>query len=97
MNELISTGIIAAAVKSISIYTNRGKRPKTLPGYVLELIRFRKIARKRSKKEVDINIYKTQYNKLTHLIREEISAFKNNELTEFVQKLGKNPTSAKPF
>jgi hypothetical protein len=60
------------------------------------LIKLRKKTKHFTKRDSDPNI-KTRYNKLTTIIREEIDAIKNNEWNEFVQKLGKNPTSTKPF
>ncbi len=37
------------------------------------------------------------YNKLTKIVKEEIAAYKNKKWIDFVDSLGKNPVSSRPF
>ena len=96
INKFVVESIMHSANKAIPIYNKNNIGQRRLPKYVLELIKLRKKTKNLLKRDNDQNI-KTRYNKLTRLIREEINALKNNEWNEFIQKLGKNPPSTKPF
>jgi hypothetical protein len=96
INKFIVDSIINSADKTIPVYKVNYSHRKNLSNYIIELIKLRKKTKNFTKRDNDPNI-KTRYNKLTALIREKIDAVKNNEWNEFIQKLGKNPTSTKPF
>ena len=95
VNIFISNSIIFAADNSIPVFRNSSK--KSLPKYLLELIKARKKARSMIKKDRLNPSAKAIYNKLTEVIREEVKAIKDTEWREFVKKLGSNPPSTKPF
>jgi hypothetical protein len=101
LNKFVCESLISAADSSIPIFNNSVSKQKHLPSYILDLIKARKTARKASrnttKKDNDCVSSKTLYNKLTNIIRDEINALKDKEWYDFVQKLGKNPPSTKPF
>ena len=40
---------------------------------------------------------RTEYNRLTAVIRYKIGEFRNKSWENFIKKIGKNPTSSKPF
>jgi hypothetical protein len=48
-------------------------------------------------KKASTGVNKRIYNQLTNLIREEISALKNKDWSEFLKKQGSNPLNSKPF
>ncbi len=96
INKFVVESIISSAASAIPVYKLENLHEKKLPSYILELIKLRKKNRNFTKRDIDPNI-KTRYNKLTEIIREEIDVLKNNEWSEFIQKLGKYPPSTKPF
>jgi hypothetical protein len=68
---------------------------KSLPDYILLLIKKRKFFRKKAKQN-DQESRKT-YNFLTKVVRKEIDALVNTNWNSFIAKQGKNPISSKPF
>jgi hypothetical protein len=61
------------------------------------MIDMRRQDRKKAQKKHSTAVVKTVYNKLTNLVKEEIAAYKNKKWNEFINSLGKNPVSTKPF
>jgi hypothetical protein len=97
MNEVVINGIICAANLAIPVFSNNKKFNKSLPEYILNLIKARKLARKAKKKEKNGVTARRNYNQLTKLIRCEIQALKDSEWSEFIHKMDLNPQSTKPF
>jgi hypothetical protein len=59
MNEVVINGIISAANLEIPVYSNNKKVNKSLPKYILNLIKARKLARKAKKRKEWRNSKKT--------------------------------------
>ena len=97
LEEFIRNNIINASNQFIPYYENIGIKSKKLPEHILDLIKARKLARKISNKDPHCKSAKKLYNKLTEVIRDENRATKDKEWSSFVDKLGKNPPSTKPF
>ena len=97
IEDFIRKSLINAADLTIPTYSNGYKKQKQLPEHILDLIKARKIARKLSKKDPNCSTSKKLYNKLTVIIREENKSTRDNEWKCFVDKLGTNPPSTKPF
>jgi exodeoxyribonuclease-3 len=95
LNEYIRDQLLLAAENSIP-KKNQNETRKSLPAYILELIKTRKIYRKKYQKEKILE-YRTKYNQLTKIIRDEIDSFKNKDWLEFINKQGSNPLNTKPF
>jgi hypothetical protein len=95
LNEYIRDQLLLAAENSIP-KKNQNETRKSLPSYILELIKTRKIYRKKYQKEKILE-YRTKYNQLTKIIRDEIDSFKNKDWLEFINKQGSNPLNTKPF
>jgi hypothetical protein len=96
LEEFIKHSLIKASDQFIPIFTKVIKS-KQLPKHILELIKARKTARKIADKDPDCKSAKKLYNKLTETIREENRAARDKEWSNFVDKLGSNPPSTKPF
>jgi Fe2+ transport system protein B len=96
INKFIVDSILNSADKAIPVYKINNSRRKNLPNYKRKILQKTIKTKNFTKRDSGPNL-KTRYNKLTAVIREEIDAIKHNEWNEFVQKLGKNPTSTKPF
>ena len=96
LEEFIRKSLINASDSAIPIYQNDEYKHK-LPEHILDLIKARKLARKVSKEDPNCISAKRLYNKLTKIIREENKATKDKEWSCFIDKLGANPPSTKPF
>ena len=101
LNKFVKESIINAADNSIPVFRNNSYHNKTLPNYILELVKLRKKVRKQMNiNGIDPNDranLKTRFNKLKSLIREEIKAVNDSEWSRFIKKIGNNHTSSKPF
>jgi hypothetical protein len=97
LNDFIINNLLKAAESSFPLkQINKSKHCKSLQGYILLMINSRKFNRKKMKK-ASTGVNKRIYNQLTNLIREEISALKNKDWSEFLKKQGSNPLNSKPF
>ena len=95
LNKFMVASLLNAANIAIPRKHKSKNYKKSLPDYILLLIKKRKYYRKKAKqKDIDA---KREYNHLTKIIREEIAAFKNLNWEKFIEKQGKNPVSSKPF
>jgi hypothetical protein len=97
LEEFIKHSLLKASDQFIPIFTNKANKSKQLPKHILDLIKARKTARKIADKDPDCKSAKKLYNKLTETIREENRAARDKEWSNFVDKLGINPPSTKPF
>ena len=100
LNSFIIQEIIKACDKNIPIIKASGSN-KTLPQFLLDIITHRKTVKNLIKKNKDttkIQIMKKEYNLLTEIIRQEVSAIENNRWKKFLNKVGnKHPTSSSQF
>jgi hypothetical protein len=69
---------------------------KLLPSYILDLIKIRKIYRKKYQKE-RLTEFRSKYNNLTKIIRTEIDIYKNIEWTQFFKNKVQTPLTPNHF
>ena len=79
LEQFVCNSLIRAADIAIPTFKNKTSSHKQLPSYVLDLIKARKSARKKLKKNPKCEPTRQLYNKLTKIIREENRAANNNE------------------
>ena len=91
--NLINNAIIAAAEAAIPRSTHARRRNR-LPPHILALIKERQEVRKRSLKDSSL---KPAFNSLTSRIRAAVSENACNRWQAFLDKIGPNRTSSKPF
>ena len=98
LNKFIVESFLTAAKSAIPLKqkNNQQKNMKSLPAYILQLIKKRKYFKKKMKKE-NFKENKTKFNVLTKAIRDEINSLKNAEWNAFLNKQGRNPINSKPF
>jgi hypothetical protein len=96
LNNFVINQLQASAKISIPLKNPNKKSGLQLPAYILELIKYRKIFRKKFQTEKTTD-NRQKYNSLTKLIREEINCLKNNDWKQFILRQGTNPLNTKPF
>ena len=97
--ELLSSFIVDNLLKAAECAIPKkdiNNSRKCLPKYILDMIKVRKVYRKKYQKERLIE-FRAKYNSITKVIRNEIDAYKNIEWSQFVKKQGSNPLNSKPF
>ena len=95
INNFFITSISQAVKKSIPKVPKKNS-PGRLPSQILNLIKKRHILRKQVYKQNCIDL-KPEYNRITKQIKTEISKIKTENWQKFLDKIGKNKTSSKPF
>jgi exonuclease III len=98
INEFCISSILSAAKKSIPMSNsfNQNSINPRLPKYIIELINKRRKIKRRLLKSVDEKLNK-EFLIICKTIREEIKAYKNKKMNNFVNNFNKNPLSSKPF
>ena len=94
-NDLITKNILEAARKSIPKQSKKSFK-STLPPDIIKLIKMRRKIRRQFKKTQCPQL-KTQFNQLTAELRTKLCEFRNNNWLNFIQKMGRNPLSTRPF
>ena len=94
LSSYIRNSFLEAAEKSIPYYES--KSYLELPKEIVHLIRKKKIARKLARK-YKTEQFKKEYNFYTKKVKEAISEFKDNKWNLFLNNLGSNITSTRPF
>ena len=95
LNNQITSLILKAADQSIP-YSTKKKFKFSLPKNIIDLIKLKRKNRRKYKQTHNINL-KNEYNNLNTKIKQEIRDHRNKKWEEFLEKLGPNPTSSKPF
>jgi hypothetical protein len=101
LNRIIVESIISAKEKNIPKKKQfKGRDP--LPEYIVLLIKKKKalkskIKRHKQNENININVWKRDYNMLKILIKGELAAIENSSWNKFLEKQGKHPTSSAPF
>ena len=88
--------IKAAEIASVEIKTKKVDC-KTLPNYLLELINSRKVIVKNMRKAKSNFKFKTQYNFLTKLIKNELKAFRECLWTKFCNSIDTTRKNSKEY
>ena len=96
LNNYITRSLIEAAEKAIPKKKAYNYK-ETLPDEILLMIKYRKTARKRAQKAKATERDKAIFNNINKLIKSEIVAYKNQKWSNFLESLGKNPVSTRPF
>jgi hypothetical protein len=96
LNNYITRSLIEAAEKAIPKKKSYNYK-ETLPDEILLMIKYRKTARKRAQKAKATERDKAIFNNINKLIKSEIVAYKNQKWSNFLESLGKNPVSTRPF
>jgi hypothetical protein len=95
LNLLISNNIINAANHSIPKVGEKIYKT-ALPKEIIKIIKDRRKARRKAKK-YNNPLNRTQYNRLTAILKRKIIEHRNKNWALFVERMGKNPTSSRPF
>ena len=96
MNDFITSSLLTASESSIPLQQHHGFK-LSLPKEIIELIKLKHKAKNRASKLKSTPEDKSKYNKLTKLVKEEIKSYRNKQWSMFIEKVGNNPTSSKPF
>ncbi len=96
LNKFITTSLNAAADASIPKIV-RHNFNESLPDYIIGLIKLRRKAKYKSQKKKATEDNKKRYKSLTILVKEEISAYKNQKWLQFLNTINKNHVSSRPF
>lgn len=95
LQDFITNSIIETIKICTPVYKNTSHKNE-LPREIINLIKEKRKVRNLFKKTNIIDL-KQKYNKLTQTIKSKISEFKTNNWDVFLNKLGPNPLSSKPF
>ena len=94
LTRFVTDAIIDAARGSIPEMSANAHTGSKLPPHIIDLIKHRKDIRKRCKRDPGAKPY---LNQLTTRIKEEIAAEKDQQWQQFLDRVGPNRTSSRPF
>ena len=90
VENIIEAASVSIPKRSNIVYKN------TLPKEIVQIIKERRIARKK-KKKTGRPEDRAEYNRLTAVLKLALSKNRSSEWGEFIKKMGTNPLSVRPF
>jgi hypothetical protein len=95
LNKVVTDDILSSAKSAIPLF--KATHKKSFPKHIIDLIQLKRQARKKVKSNFTDLEFKTEYNRLTSLLRSEIKKYTEEKWKRFLGKLGPYPVSSRSF